>query len=52
MNELNELIESMLIDVGVEGIGTTAGIALLWGMFFCGSVALFVGVLELLIGTI
>ena len=52
MNELNELIESMFIDVGEEGIGTTAGIALLWGMFFCGGVALFAGLLELLAGTV
>lgn len=52
MNELNELIESILIDIGAEGMGTTAGIVLLWGLFFGGAFALFQGLLELLASTI
>ena len=52
IDELNELIESLMIDVAGEGIGTTAGIALLWGLFFGGAYALFSGVLGLLAGTV
>ena len=52
MEELNELIESLLIDVGEEGIGATAGIGLMWGLFFGGAFALFKGLLELLAGTV
>lgn len=52
MNELNELIESMLIDIGAEGVGATAGIGLLWGLFFGGTYTLFQGLLELLASTI
>ena len=52
MDELNELIESFFIDVGIEGIGTTAGIVLLWGLFFGGTFALFKDLLELLAGIV
>ena len=52
MEELNELIASLVIDVGVEGIGTTAGIGLMWGLFIGGGFALFQGVLELLASTV
>lgn len=52
MDELNELIESLMIDVAEEGIGATAGIGLLWGLFFIGSFDVFSGILELLVSTI
>ena len=52
MDELNELIESLMIDVAEEGIGTTAGIGLMWGLFFGGAFALFQGLLELLASTV
>ena len=52
MEELNELIESIMIDVAEEGIGTTAGIGLLWGLFFGGAYAIFQGLLELLASTL
>lgn len=52
MEELNELIESMMIDVAEEGVGATAGIGLLWGLFFGGAFTLFKGLLELLAGTV
>lgn len=49
MNELNELIETIMVDVAEEGIGTTAGMGLLWGLFFCGAFAGFTGLLNLLV---
>ena len=52
MEELNELIESLMIDVAEEGIGTTAGIGLMWGLFFGGAFMLFQGLLELLASTV
>lgn len=52
MEELSELIESLMIDVAEEGIGATAGIGLMWGLFFGGAVALFQGLLELLASTV
>lgn len=52
MEEINELIESLLIDVGIEGIGTTFGIGLMWGLFFTGGFAVFHMVLETLVSTI
>jgi len=52
MEEINELIESMMIDVAEEGIGTVAGIGLMWGMFFGGTFTLFRGLLELLAATV
>lgn len=52
MEELNGLIESIMIDVAEEGVGTAAGIGLMWGLFFGGGFTLFRGLLELLAGTI
>ena len=52
MEVLNELMESILLDIGVEGLGTAAGITLLWGCFFGGAFALFHGILELLASTV
>ena len=52
MSELNELIESILIDVAEEGIGTTAGMGLMWGLFFGGTFVFFQSLLELLAGAI
>lgn len=52
MDELNQLIESFMIDVLEEGIGTTAGMGLLWGLFFAGTFAGFAGLLNLLASTI
>ena len=52
MELLNEQIESMFLDIGLEGIGTASGIALLWGCFFGGTFSLFRGLLELLAATI
>ena len=52
MELLNEQIESLLLDVGIEGLGTAAGMALLWGCFFGGTFALFHSLLDLLAGTI
>lgn len=52
MDELNEIIESLFLDVGIEGIGTTAGIGLLWSLFFGGAFTLFIGLVELLAGTV
>jgi len=52
INELNELVESIILDVAEEGIGATAGIGLLWGLFFTGAFAAFSGILNLLASTI
>ena len=52
MDEINELLESLFVDVAEEGIGATAGIGLIWGLFFAGLFAGFAGVLTLLASTI
>ena len=52
MDELNELIESLLVDVAEEGLGATAGIGLLWALFFAGTFVGFAGMLNLLASTI
>ena len=52
MEELNEWIESMMLDTGLEGVATAAGIGMLWGCFFGGGYALFHSLLELLAGTV
>lgn len=52
MEELNELIESLMIDVAEEGMGATAGMGLLWGLFFAGAYAEFSEILNLLVSTI
>ena len=48
MDELNEIIEGLIIDVAEEGAGTAAGIGLLWGLFLCGSYAVFTDLMNLL----
>ena len=52
MEALIELIESLLLDTGLEGVGTAAGIGMLWACFFGGAFATFHKVLELLASTI
>ena len=52
MNEINELIESIIIDIAEEGVGAAAGLALLWGLFFGGAYAAFNGILTYLSSTI
>ena len=52
LEELNELIEGMLIDIASEGMGTTFGVVLVWGLFFGGTFALFYGLMTLLSSTI
>lgn len=37
LEELNELIESLMIDITSEGTGTIMGVVLLWGLFFGGT---------------
>lgn len=52
LEELNELIEGMVIDIASEGMGTTLGLILMWGMFFGGAFAVFYGLMILLSSTI
>ena len=52
MNEINEWIESMLMDIGSEGVGMAAGIGLMWGCFFGGAFVSFQRLLELLVSTV
>ena len=52
MEELNELIESILVDIGEEGLGASAGIGLLWGIFFVGGVAGFEKLINLLVSMV
>lgn len=52
MNEINELIESLIIDVAEEGVGSAAGIGLLWALLGGGGYAAFQGILELLSSTV
>ena len=52
MEEWNEVIESLVIDVAEEGVGTTAGMALLWSLFFGGAFTVFAGIMSLLASTI
>ena len=52
MEELNELIEALMIDVAEEGMGTTAGIGLISGLFLGGTYVLFQELLELLASTV
>lgn len=52
MDELNEIIETLMIDVAEEGLGASAGIGLLWGLFFASMFAGFTGILNLLASTI
>lgn len=52
MDEINEFIETILLDVGVEGIGCSAGISMLWALFFGGAFVTFREIIELLVYTI
>ena len=52
LEELNELIENFIIDIASEGIGTTLGYILMWGLFFGGTFALFSGLMNLLSSTV
>lgn len=52
LDELNELMEGMMIDIASEGMGTALGVALMWGLFFGGTFALFYGLMTLLSSTI
>jgi len=52
LEELNELLEGIMIDIASEGMGTTLGYVLMWGMFFGGTFAVFYGLMELLSSTI
>ena len=52
MDEINELLESLMIDIAKEGMGTAAGIGLLFGLFLGGTFASFSEVIDLLVSTI
>ena len=43
MNELNEIIEALIIDVVIEGIGTLSGIGIIGGLIFGGVFSLWNG---------
>ena len=52
MEELNEIIETFFIDIAEEGLGTIAGVGLMWGLFFGGAFMTFRTLMELLASTI
>ena len=52
LEELNELIESMLLDIASEGTGAALGIALMWGLFFGGTFTIFSALMTVLISTV
>ena len=52
MEEINEFVETLFVDVGLEGIGCTAGMGLLWGIFFGGAFVAFREIINLLVYTI
>lgn len=52
LEELNELLEGMIIDIASEGMGTTFGLILMWGMFFGGTFTVFHDLMTLLSSTI
>lgn len=52
LEELNELVEGMIIDITSEGMGTTIGVVLMWGMFFGGTFAMFTRLMQLLSSTV
>ena len=52
MEKLNEIIEGLMIDVTSEGMGTTMGFLLMWGLFFGGTFTVFHSVMNLLSSTI
>jgi len=52
MEEINEFIEMIFVDAGLEGIGCTVGMGLLWAIFFGGAFAIFREIINLLVYTI
>ena len=48
MEQLNEIIDGLAVDIVSEGMGTTFGYILMWGLFFGGTYALFSGFMNLL----
>lgn len=52
MDEINEFLETILLDVGAEGIGCSAGISILWALFFGGAFLTFREILNCLVYTI
>lgn len=48
LEELNELMESIIIDIASEGMGTALGLILMWSGFFCGTYTLLNGLMTLL----
>lgn len=48
LDELNQLIESIMIDVASEGTGSAFGIIIMWGLFFGGTFAVFSALMSLL----
>lgn len=52
MEEINEFIETILLDVGAEGVGCSAGMSILWALFFGGAFATLREIINLLVGTI
>ena len=52
LDELNEIIEGFVIDVVSEGLGTTVGYILMWGIFFGGTFILFTSLMNLLSSTV
>lgn len=52
METLNEIMEGIIIDITSEGMGTTMGFILMWGLFFGGTFTVFHGVMTLLSSTI
>lgn len=41
-----------MIDIASEGMGTAFGISLVWGLFFGGTITIFLTLMELLSSTI
>ena len=52
MEALHEMIEGIMIDIASEGMGTTMGFVLMWGMFLGGTYTVFQGFMTLLSSTI
>ena len=52
LEEMKEILETMIIDIASEGMGTAMGMALMWGLFFGGTFTVFYGIMTLLASTI
>lgn len=48
LEELNEIMESIIVDIASEGMGTTLGLILMWSGFFGGTYTLLNGLMTLL----